>query len=495
MPQHPVNPGRRAALSGLAASGAVLAFPALIPAACAQPAATGPALRSSAFRSFRDAVARWSRTGGTLIVDADHVESAPVTMLCVPGLSYRLSSDAPRTISYSGPHYHWLFCIYSEGRNPFVIDGALTFDGRDNCSLPFFARFENVEGAARRDFSVDGLAARNARMKSGVSRVDGSPTNGYGATAMLFSGGFDHLVLRRVQVSSVTREAGAGRAGSQGCVGIGVVANLLGTQSARHIGIEDFQVSRVDSDDRPGSAQRADMDGILVFQSAEASGTRPVIQRGTIREAAGRAIKVFAPGGGGVTRDVTVHRSVHGKTGGSNDIAHQHGDGTIEDIRFFYTGDAHSQPTVPIGLSSGTARPPAFPFAEGIVRNVTIDDRTGRPKRAIVSVYYNVEDAAPRRYRIADISDSGSAQFLLLPGALGNYGPAAIEIERVSVDLAAGLMSTEDYDRQLTVTARGLVNRNPRPAPFKVFYDGRTAPPGHGGTVFIADATVRGIAR
>jgi hypothetical protein len=56
-------------------------------------------------------------------------------------------------------------------------------------------------------------------------------------------------------------------------------------------------------------------------------------------------------------------------------------------------------------------------------------------------------------------------------------------------------MSTEDYDRQLAITARGLVNRNPRPVPFKVFYDGRAAPPGHGGTTFIADATVRGIGR
>lgn len=489
----PVDSSRRAVLSGIAASGAALAFPSLIPAACAQPA-TGPVLRSSAFRSFGEAVARWARAGGVLIVDRDHVEPMPIMMVCVPGLSYRLTSEGARTISYGGPHFHWLFCIYSEGRNPFVIDGALTFDGRDNCSLPFFARFENVGGGGRRDFSVDGLVARNARMKRGISRVDGSQTNGYGATGMLFAGGFDHLTLRNVRAFDVSRQAGAGRTGSQGCVGIGVTANLAGTQSAKHVLIEDFEVAHIDSDDPPASPARGDMDGVLVFQSAEADGTRPIIQRGTTREAAGRAIKVFAPGGGGVTREIRVHRSVVGNTGGSNDIAHQHGDGTIENITFHYSGAAHAQPTIPIGMSSGSQRARGFAFGQGVVRNITINDTTGRPKRAIVTMFYNLQDAGPRAYRLSDIQDSGSAEHLFLPGGLGSFGDASIEIERVSVNLTTGLMATEDYDRRLRVRARGLVNRNPRPVPFKVFYDGRAAPANHGG-MLDADATVRGVDR
>jgi hypothetical protein len=237
------------------------------------------------------------------------------------------------------------------------------------------------------------------------------------------------------------------------------------------------------------------MDGVLVFQSPEANGSRPVIQRGTIREAAGRAIKVYAPGGGGATRDLLIYRSVHGKHDGSNDIAHQHGDGLIENIVFHYSGDAHSQPTVPIGMSSGTARPREFPFAEGVIRNVTINDTTGQPKRAIISVFYMVlTDTSPRRYVFRNIRDSGTAQHLFLPGVLGSYGNAEIDIDEVSANLTTGLMATEDYSRHLRVVAHRLVNRNPRPVPFKVFYNGRAAPPNHGG-MLIADTTDTGITR
>jgi hypothetical protein len=490
------RPDRRALLSGLVASGSYLAFPSLMAsAACAQRPGPGPVLRSADFPSFRDAVAHWSATGGTLIVNTDHEERLPITMICVAGSSYHLTSDGPRRIAYAGPHYHWLFCIYSPGLNSFVVDGNLTFDGRNSCSIPFFARFEPVSGDRRRDFTVAGLTARNARMRPGVSRIDGSRSNAYGATGMLFMGGFDHLHLRDVKAMDVTRDAGAGLLGSQGCVGIGVVAIMSGTQSARHVTIEDFEVARVDSDDRPGTVDRNDMDGVLVFQSPEADGSRPIIQRGTIREAAGRAVKVYAPGGGGATRDLVIYRSVHGKVNGSNDVAHQHGDGLIENIIFHYAGNAHSQPTVPIGMSSGTARDSGFPFAEGVIRNVTINDTTGQPKRAIISIFYMVlTDASPRRYAFQNIRDSGTAQHLFVPGFLGSYGDAEIDIDEVSVNLTTGLMATEDYSRHLRVIAHRLINRNARPVPFKVFYDGRAAPPNHGGTL-IVDDTDTGIIR
>jgi len=482
-------------LLGVAASGAYIALPILIGTrAGSQLAVPGNVIRSGDFHSLRDAVALWSRTGGTLVVNADYEETAPITMICVEGKSYRLTSDGPRTIAYAGPQYHWLFCVLSQGLNPFVIDGDLTFDGRDKCSMPFFARFELVSGSRRRDFTVEGMTAKNARMRRGVSPIDGSPANAYGATGMCFMGGFARLHLRRVKAQNATREAGTGLAGSKGCIGIGVVAILSGTQSARHVTIEDFEVAHVDSDDGPGTDARESMDGVLVFQSPEADGSRPIIQRGTIREAAGRAIKVFAPGGGGMTRDINVYRSVHGTTGGSNDIAHQHGDGLIENIILYYSRDAHSQPTSSIGMSSNAVRPAGFPFAEGVIRNITINDTTGHPKRAVVSLYYNVRDSSPRRYILENIRDSGTAQYLLFPGSLGTFGDADVQIHGASVNLTTGLLATEDHSRRLRVTAQGLVNRNPHPVPFKVFYNGIAAPPGHGGE-FIADATVRGIER
>lgn len=484
------SPSRRNIVAALSSAAGVVIWGGA--SACAQTAPPTSGLRSSAFGSFGDAVAQWSRTGGTLIVDADHVENSPVTMICIPGLEYRLTTDGARTVAYSGPQYHWFLCVYSAGRNPFSIDGSLTVDGRDNCSMPFFARFENVADDHRRDFHVEGLTACNARMKRGVSAVDGSMTNAYGATAMYFLGGFDHLTLRRVRARNVTREAGAGRSGSQGCVGIGIV-NLAGTHSARHIRIEEFEVVHVDSDDPPGSPDRTDMDGLLVFQSAERAGSRPVIQGGTIREAAGRAIKVFAPGGGGITRDVTVYRSVHGSTQGSNDIAHQHGDGTIEDITFHYSGEAHASRTTSIGMSAGHLRDPGFPFQDGVVRNIAVNDTTGRPKYAIVTLFSNLHDGAPRAYRLANIRDSGSAEHLFMPGSLGTFSDASIEIDDVDVNLTAGLMATEDPSPRLRVAARRVVNRNRRAVPFNVYYDGRPAP--RLGGVLVVEGAVQGVTR
>lgn len=487
-----VPPNRRDMLAALSSAGG-MALCGVNSTACAQTVPQGPVLRSSDFRSFGEAVARWSLDGGALIVDADHVETSPVTMICVPRLSYRLTTDGPRTIAYAGPQYHWFFCIYSAGGNRFLIDGSLTLDGRDNCSIPFFARFENVGGDDRRDFNVDGLVVRNARMKRGVSSIDQSSTSAYGATAMHFFGGFDRLTLRRVRAMNVTREAGAGLPGSQGCVGIGVTANLAGSQSARHISIEDFVVDRVDSDDPPGSRERSDMDGVLVFQSSEKAGTRPIIQRGTIREAAGRAIKVFAPGGGGVTRNIEIHRSVHGSVQGSNDVAHQHGDGTIEDITFHYSGDAHASRTTPVGMSAGHLREPEFPFQRGLVRNIVVNDTTGRPKYAVVSLFSNLHDVAPRSYRLTNIHDNGSVAHLFMPGSLGTFSDALIEIDQIDVNLTAGLMATEDPSPRLRVTARRVTNRNRRQVPFNVYYDGRPAQ-GLGG-VFVADGSVQGVAR
>jgi hypothetical protein len=204
-------------------------------------------------------------------------------------------------------------------------------------------------------------------------------------------------------------------------------------------------------------------------------------------------VKVFAPGGGGTTRDLEIYRSVPGTTGGSNDLAHQHGDGTIENITFHYSRQAHSNSTIPIGMSSGTARGSGFAFREGIIRNITINDTTGHAKRALVILSYNVAgDPSPRRYLLQNIRDSGTTGYLFLPGALGVHGDANIEVDQVSVNLTTGLMATEDRTQRLRVSAHALTNRNSRPVPFRVLYDGRPAPRVLGGQ-WVADATVRGV--
>lgn len=481
---------RRAALGGIAALAAAPFVPLW-----AQPV-SGPMLYASQAPTLAAAVERWAQVGGTLVIDRDFTLSDPITMVAVPGKSYRLTTDGPRTIAYAGGRYHWALCLYSAGDTPFAIDGELTIDGRDLVCMPLFVRFEYVAGSRRRDFRVRGLTCRNARMTRGRSPVDGSPTNAYGASGMLFAGGFDHLVLRQVTVANVTRSAGAGAAGTKGCLGIGATANLLGTQSARHVTIEDFSVSNVDSDDPAGAPARGEMDGVLVFQSAERDGTRPIIRRGTIRNAAGRAVKVFAPGGGGVTQSLRIYRSVPGNSSiGAVDIAHQHGDGLIEDIEITYVGAAHANKTTVIGMSSGTRRDPGFPFAAGEVRNMRITDTTGVAKQALLGVQYNVTgDPAPRRYVLSDVSDSGSVDYLILPGALGTGAPARIELASVDVNVTKGLLASEDRAPQMTVVARRMRLARGRPVPAKVFYDNRAASPGWRLRID-ADATVQGLDR
>ncbi len=492
----PATMGRREMAIGFALSAAVVP---LSGAACSvrsvPPSVAGPTYRTSGFTSFAEAAERWGKTGGTLMIDRDHVERKPVTIDLVPDLEYRLTTDGARTLRYAGPQFHWFLCLRSRGGNPLMIDGGLTIDGGNACSMPMFVRFEEVEGDRRRALLIDAVTVRNARMRRGLSPVDGSRTNLYGATGMAVSGGFDTVVLRHISVYDITREAGAGIRGHQGSAGLVVSGATDGaTNTARHVTIEDFLIERIDSDEPAGSPARGDMDGIIVFQGAQADGTAPLIQRGTIREAAGRAVKIFAPGGGGTTRDLVIHRAVHGNTGGSNDIAHQHGDGLIEDVTIHYSGDAHSQPTVPVGMSSGTARHPDFPFQEGVVRRVVIRDTTGQVKRAVATFFYNVaDDDASRRYRIEKVTDQGSAECLLRSGVLGTFGTAEIIVDDVSVRLTTGLVATEDKTPGLKVRARRLVN-HAKPVPFKVAYNGDATPPSYGG-ILAADATVYGVMR
>lgn len=474
------NPSRRQFLAGLYASagaGAVLG-------ACSQTSATAQdslpdgVIRLSQFSDYTLAFALWARTGGTLVVDHDEQLKRPLTVTLRKGVAYRLTSDTRRSLRYVGPRFHWAICLLAEGENDLKIDGSITVDGGNRVSIALFARFENVLGGARRDVAVTGLTCRNARMVAGRSPVDGSATNAYGSNGMLFMGGFDHLILRGVSVENITRDAGAGLRGSQGCAGIAVVA-LMGTAaSARHVTIEDFTVRHVDSDDASNSKARGDMDGIIVFQSPEAGASAPQIHDGLIVNAAGRAVKIFAPVGGGRTERLRIERDVPGPLEGAVDIAHQHGDGTIADIHIVYSGAAHVNPTTVVGMSSNEPRPGGFPIGRGVISGIRIHDTTQADKKAIVGIHqYNPADSERRRFTIADIRDDGTSEFFFLPGSLGQYGPAEVAIANVSARLRTALFASEDRNPFLDVAVRDSTFTDGRNLPAKVMYDKRPVPP------------------
>lgn len=464
----PIRIGRRTLVCGALG---MVAMPAIATSTAR------PALRVSEFAALEDALAKWAATGGTLLLDRDATLRRPATLLLEPGLSYELVAPTARTWSYEGPPFHWAVCLYSSGRNQVSITGPLTIDGRSRVSMPFFARFESVSGTSRRDFLIDGLRVRNARMAAGVSPVDGSATNSYGATGIALSGGFDRLVVRNVEVTNVTRSAGAGRPGSQGSAGISISGT--GSTNPRHVLVERFKITKVDSEDAATSVHRGDMDGVLVFQAAERSGTRPIIQDGEITDAAGRAIKVFAPGGGGLTQNLTITRSLPGGRNGSIDIAHQHGDGVVRNIRFRYSRGAHANGTTTIGFSSGTAREAGFPFGPAIVENISIEDTTGVAKRALFGLQYNVPgDPRERSFSALNVTDSGRTQYLFLPGALGTNQRATITFSAVDVNIDTAVLASEDPTQNMALAFENVrLSRNPgRSVPLKVSYDDRPVP-------------------
>lgn len=437
-----------------------------------------PVVRVSEFARIEDAFSAWVAVGGTLTIDRDATITVPVTAALRRGVTYAIVSHGPHTLTYIGPRFHWALCFYSTGANPLTISGPLTIDGGNRVCLPVFVRFEDVSGTDRRDCNIDGLLVRNARMQPGTSTVDGSRTNSYGATGIALSGGFDRLVVRNIKIENVTRAAGAGLPGSQGCAGIAVTGD--GIRNPRHVLIEHFTIDNVDSDDPVSSPQRGDMDGVLVFQGPETTGSRPVVQHGSITNAAGRAVKMFAPGGGGLTEDLTIFRSRPGGANGSVDIAHQHGDGTVRNIRIRYAGDAHANGTTSIGFSSGTPRDPRFPFGPAVVEDITIEDRTGQAKSTLFGLQYNVpRDPHGRSFAARRVRDTGRTQYLFLPGGLGTHQVATASFTDIDVDLVTAVLASEDPTQSLRVSLEDarLVRSGPHKVPFKVSYRRVPVPP------------------
>jgi hypothetical protein len=445
------------------------------------------ALHTSQFVTLNAALAAWTVKGGRLVVDQDIVTSqtfGPGEGVLLPDKDYVLETLGRRTIAYDGPiAFEFLRLLQTEGRANLQIRGPLTIDCRGRASTGVWIDNQFVTGTDRRDVIVDGLHVMNCKLHT---------NHAGGANGIVFNGGAGQLVIRNWSVRDITRRAGAGQAGSYGTAGLVVFGHSTDTANPRRVLIEKFHVSAIATEDRPGTAAYSDGDGVLVFQYkvGDDDVEAPVIREGVIENAFGRAIKRYATAFGGLTEDITVIRSVQGVNTGSIDIAHQDGSGVIRDIRFIYSGAAHVTPTKPVGMSLGVRANPGH----GAVENIRIEDTTGAVKGCLVQLYYNLADPAPRHYAIRNVTDTGKAECIFLPGALGATGRVSIALEDIDCELTKAVCLTDDHIVNLTVTGTRLVNRGPDVPVVRTVTGRNVMKPDRWGS-WRGDATLRGFTR
>ena len=450
------------------------------------PEATAPdIIYSSRYTSLRLAMLQWAKSGGVLSINQNHDEIDNIYVVLQPGKTYRLTTEGAPIITYIGQHFHWFIRILGKEKTPFIFEGNLTIDGKNNVNIPFWLQYDLVGGTNRRDCIFDGnFICKNARMKRGFNRINGDSNSTYESACIIFSGGFDKLELRGLQAISATRESNLTVVASKGSRGI-VINGFIGTErSSKHIIVSDFVVEDISAEDIPGTIDVPECDGLLIFKSAELSASETVVERGRFKNCLGRAIKLYSPGGGGVAKELLIERS--NNLASVIDINFQHGDGLVEDVEFRYFDKAHGTKnyrlaTTPISFATSYSRPKEFPFRNTTIRNVQIIDTTGVRKAQLIGLDYIKDENTPRKVWFENILDKGASDVLFRPAALGRYQDVTLHIQNVDVNLEVAACETDDPLERLTVIATDFVNRSPVDRPVVTTLDGkvRTASYGH----------------
>lgn len=407
-------------------------------------------LYTSQFPTFAAAVAVWAVAGGTLVVNQDLTETVNINVGLVADKTYRLTCDRPRTITYAGLDVATYMKLTGAARAPLIIDSGLTLDCQNKAATGLHVDYISVTGSDRRDARI-GMSATNCKLKTYSSG---------GANGVAINGGFRKLTVAGFRIGPVSRLAGTGNAGSWGCTGLIYNGHSVTTANALEIVIEDFVIDTVTTEDAAGTSAYSDCDGVLLFTWANGADAGvqkpPIIRNGRVREAVGRAIKTYCPGAPGtLTENLIIERSLQGVNGGSVDVAHQHGGGTMRGLTFLYSGNAHVTPTKPMGFALGSIMDPG----PGLVENIQLYDATAAAKKCLVQLNYNQNDVTPRAYTIRNIKDRGSCEYIFTPAAMGSVQPLDVHLEQVDVTLSQGCAQTDDDMYYLRVTARQLRNR------------------------------------
>ena len=418
-------------------------------------------LSANLYPDLAAAIAAWGAQGGRLHLDGTYQVSAPIDCRLAPGRAHRLTASAGTVVRYVGRPARHMIRIEPTGRNDLVIDcGAATFDANRIVNCPLFIQ------------SFATPADRGTTRVTGRFRNARSNVRGTGDISGLRVVGAHRLVhVHDVDVDGVTRIAGACDPGYNGSQGVCVVGG--DTHNILDILIERVSVRGMTTEDAVTSKYYVDLDGILVFQALERGARGPVIRGATLRDCPGRAIKVYAPTGGGEVRDITILRGTHGGGkafgGHSIDIDIQHGDGIVSGVRIAYSNDAHYTPTIPIQMAVVNRRTAANPFGPATIEDVVITDSTNVVRQAVVSLHDNsgAGGGTRRAITLRDIADYGKARMLFVSGQAGAEARCDIVIADVNCHVTEAATVTSDPQPNLFVRAANLANRNTVAVPVK----------------------------
>ncbi len=420
---------------------------------------------SHTFPTLEAALDAWCVTGGTLVISRDHVQRTPMPIkMLSQGKAYRMTSDRRRTVKYDGPFAMRFVELDTVGPAPICIDGDIVFDGNNKVPCPLIVGFQSCTYGNRRDGLFRGLTGVNGRTHMGQ----------FGSSGLRFQGGFDHLTLENLVARDISREAGAGNAGSQGCTGI-QYNNAGPGANALHILMRDLEVDTVTTDDAVGSPERVDCDGIYCYQAQEPGASAPILEGFTIRNAVGRGVKMFTLHGGPTVRDGKILLNSPPITPGTNMIDIQVNEGLVENIEMEVSGAAAIGPgkVRPLSIGSNYMRDEDNPFGSVTVRKIKVNDTTGVVRDVFAAFNYPFPYVRPRNFVLDDIVDTGKTAQLFSIGALGSTEPVHFRLADVVCTVTSALTITDDDMRFLSVSVANLDNTNATPVPVARFLNGQ----------------------
>jgi len=363
----------------------------------------------------------------------------------------RIRFTSPVTLTYTGTtHVATAFSIGMAG-SPTSLLGRLTVNANNKANVGL--RILN-ESATRADLTLGDVKAINCLM------VSGGPSGG--ATGVIIRGNIDTLFAPSLQAENIDREAGTGSLGNNGTAGIEI--GITGGYGVRNIRVGTYIAKTITTQDAPGVAACADVDGILIQQLNEDDCSFSFEQM-IVHNAQGRGVKaqVFKNLRAG---SISVFRNIEGITGGSTEVAFQYGEGVAPQTNVRYTGLAdtvHGRGTTVLSAYTATNRADGY----GVIafENLTVkDETTGGTANinALFDIGKGVTNTAPVVATISNTKLIGrAANYLVATHNTGGtgFGRAIVMISGFIGELALGLFrssSTKTNDFRAVVS--GVIN-------------------------------------